>query len=53
MFPAVQKFASSSYPNFVKVPYFSENFGSLPASPPFRGKSERLAFPSSPRGCFR
>ncbi|KAL0911209.1 hypothetical protein M5K25_019331 [Dendrobium thyrsiflorum] len=29
------------------------NFGSLPASPPFKGKSERLAFPSSPRGRFR
>ncbi|KAL0910005.1 hypothetical protein M5K25_020926 [Dendrobium thyrsiflorum] len=29
------------------------NFGSLPTSPPFRGKSERLAFPSTPRGRFR
>ncbi|KAL0928084.1 hypothetical protein M5K25_002322 [Dendrobium thyrsiflorum] len=29
-----------------------QNFGSLPASPLFRGKSERLAFPSSPRGHF-
>ncbi|KAL0913001.1 hypothetical protein M5K25_016430 [Dendrobium thyrsiflorum] len=29
------------------------NFSSLPTSPPFRGKSERLAFPSSPRGRFR
>ncbi|KAL0903735.1 hypothetical protein M5K25_028133 [Dendrobium thyrsiflorum] len=32
---------------------FRRNFGSLPASPPFRGKSERLAFPSSPHGRFR
>ncbi|KAL0927599.1 hypothetical protein M5K25_001787 [Dendrobium thyrsiflorum] len=31
---------------------FRRNFGSLPASPPFRGKSERLAFPSSPHGRF-
>ncbi|KAL0907667.1 hypothetical protein M5K25_022090 [Dendrobium thyrsiflorum] len=28
------------------------NFGSLPVSPPFRGKSEKLAFPSSPRERF-
>ncbi|KAL0908800.1 hypothetical protein M5K25_023309 [Dendrobium thyrsiflorum] len=44
--------SSSNHPNFVRVPCFSENFGSLPASPPFRGKTKKLAFPSSPRGRF-
>ncbi|KAL0910153.1 hypothetical protein M5K25_021097 [Dendrobium thyrsiflorum] len=29
------------------------NFGSLPASPPFRGKTKKPVFPSSPRGRFR
>ncbi|KAI0501933.1 hypothetical protein KFK09_016878 [Dendrobium nobile] len=47
------KLYSNQAPNFVQVQNFSENFGSLPASLPFRGKNQETTFPSTLRERFR